>query len=170
MITQKLIRHIFDYRDGNLYWNVPRSGVKFGSLAGSLREDGYRDIRVDGRAYRAHRLIFLYHHGYLPKMLDHIDRDTSNNDINNLRETTQSQNGMNRKKSKSYNGKPTSSIYKGVYWSKRAGKWQVAIQINWITRYIGCFVSEADAARAYNIEAIKLQGEFANLNDVEDIK
>jgi len=65
-------------------------------------------------------LIFLYHHGYLPKFVDHIDGNKKNNRIENLREATKSQNAMNQKVST----RNTSGI-KGVMWHKRDKKWFV---------------------------------------------
>jgi hypothetical protein len=39
-----------------------------------------------GHRQYAHRLVWLYHHGFMPKMITHIDGDTKNNRIENLRE------------------------------------------------------------------------------------
>ena len=165
-LTQDLIRELFDYRDGNLYWKVNKdSRAQIGDLAGHVgKKYGYRQIRINNKLYLAHRLVFLYHHGYVPKGIDHIDRDELNNDINNLRESTQQENCMNQEKSKSYNGKPTSSIYKGVTWDKEREKWIAQIQIRGKHKRLGRFASEIEAAHAYDNAAIKLCGEFAKLN------
>ena len=66
-LTQKYVRSLFNYRDGELYWKVARQGRKLGVPAGGISLDGYRVIRINGKLYRSHRLIFLYHHGYLPE-------------------------------------------------------------------------------------------------------
>lgn len=159
-ITQELVQSLFDYRYGELYWRVrPNGRVKLGSKAGSLGGRGYYQIQINGKLYYTHRLIFLYHHGYLPNFLDHIDRNTTNNKIENLREATASQNGMNQNTSKN-----SSSIYKGVCWRKNRNKWQADIAIDHKSKYLGVFKSETDAARAYNNAAIELFGEYANLN------
>lgn len=87
-LTQECVRSLFDYRDGELYWKVSRgNGMKIGDLAGTVRTDGYRSIQINGKLYLAHRLIFLYHYGYIPKEIDHIDSNPSNNNISNLRES-----------------------------------------------------------------------------------
>lgn len=166
ILNQDLLKEFFDYRDGELYWKESGCGRKIGNPAGRVRKDGYRGIRINDKLYYAHRLIFLYHHGYLPKYLDHIDGDPLNNSINNLREATKQQNSRNQKKIKSLNGKPTSSIYKGVWWSIRNKKWEVQISINGKRKFLGYFISEIEAARAYNRAAIKLFGEFAKLNTI----
>lgn len=163
-LTQDLLKELFDYRDGELYWKVARGCVKIGDRAGTDLKGGYRGIRINGKLYKAHRLIFLYHHGYLPKFLDHIDRNPSNNNISNLRDATMSQNGMNRKKVKSHNGKPTTSKFKGVYWNKRREKWQVRIQINGKRKHFGYYDSKIEAAKTSDKALIKRDGEFAVTN------
>lgn len=95
------------------------------------------------------------------KGVDHKDHNGLNNQKSNLRFCTASENLMNRRKWKN-----TSSIYKGVCFNKLARKWQANIQTNGKLIHIGLFVSEVDAARAYNEKAIEFFGEFANLNNI----
>ena len=166
-LTQNLLRELVDYKDGELYWKVAKGRrVKIGDRTGTIQRDGYRATMVNGKLYRTHRLIFLYHHGYLPKFLDHIDGNPANNNITNLRAATFSQNQRNRKKGKFYKGKPTSSIYKGVTWDKGAKKWMVQIMINDKNKYCGYFDSEIEAAKTYDKAAIEAFGEFAKINEV----
>ena len=169
-ITQDLLKELFDYQDGNLYWKMVKQGIKIGDRAGYDTNNGYRQVGINGKGYLEHRLIFLYHYGYLPKFLDHIDGDPSNNDISNLREATQQENCMNMKKPKSHNGKPTTSIYKGISWDKIDKKWKVSIRINGKPKHLGYFTSEIDAAKAYNKAAIEAFGKFAKINNIGVIK
>ena len=164
ILTQDLLKEFFDYRDGELYWKESGSGRKIGNIAGRLRKDGYRGIRINDKLYYAHRLIFLYHYGYMPQFLDHADGDPTNNNINNIREATNQENSRNMKRTKSINGKPTSSKYKGVYLNKRDKIWVAQIQIDGKQKHLGSFKSESSAAAAYNRAAIKYFGEFARLN------
>lgn len=94
------------------------------------------------------------------KDCDHINGDTLDNRIENLREVSKSQNMMNRKKVIK-----KSSIYKGVSKS-RTGYWVSRICINKVSFYLGEFKKEEDAALAYNQKAIELFGEYAKLNVV----
>ena len=167
-ITHELVRELFDYRDGNLYWRVAKANcLKIGDLAGFTRKDGYRQISINKKHYLTHRLIFLYHHGYLPKELDHIDGNSLNNHIENLRVVTHPQNCMNQKKTKTYNGKATSSLYIGVSWFNHNNKWGAHIKINGKLKHLGLFISETGAARAYNEAAIEEYGEYAMLKDIQ---
>ena len=161
-ITQEYIRELFEYKDGNLYWKIRRQGIRKDKKAGHLRKDGYSQIKINNKPYKTHWLIFLYHYGYLPKIVDHVDRNPSNNKIENLREATKSQNCMNRKPYKNF-----SSKYKGVSWHELSNKWMSNITINYKHIHLGSFTNEIDAALAYNNAAIKYFGEYAYLNKIE---
>lgn len=93
------------------------------------------------------------------KMFDHKDRNPFNNQKNNLRPATQSQNIMNTPKRKG-----TSSQYKGVCWVKAKQKWRAHITLNGKQINLGYFSDEISAAIAYDKKAVELFKEFANLN------
>ena len=167
MITQAEVRKSFDYReDGNLIWKSVSKyhSEKLGKVAGYLRSDGYRHICINGKFYLSHQLVFLYHKGYIPEEIDHINRNTSDSRIKNLRECSRSQNQMNAGKYKSMNGNKCSSRYMGVCWKKREKKWLAQIAKDGKRYYLGYFHSELNAARAYDRKAIDLFGEFAKTN------
>lgn len=74
------------------------SGIRKGKEAGYRRPDGYVDIRIGDYLYRSHRLAWLLVTGKWPAVwIDHIDRDPTNCQWNNLREATISQNHQNQK-------------------------------------------------------------------------
>ena len=142
-LTQQRLHELFDYADGVLLnKTIRRSQVKVGELAGHQTKRGYTNIRVDGRMYKAHRLIFLFHHGYMPTLIDHIDCDRTNNRIENLRACNKSENGMNR--AGSYGKAAARNVY------RRGDKFQVHMKREGKSHYIGTFntFSEADAAAA----------------------
>ncbi|MDH4318517.1 MAG: HNH endonuclease [Desulfobulbaceae bacterium] len=124
MITQARVKELFVYKDGDLVRAVPCQGARVGEVSGFMGEKGYRHIRADGRIYKHHRLVWLWHNGYLPENdLDHIDHDRTNNRIENLREASRSCNMRNSKQRKSSSG------VKGVSWSKRERGWRAQIMI-----------------------------------------
>lgn len=90
--------------------------------------------------------------------VDHRFHNTLDNRKANLRKCTQAQNNFNQRPRKG------TSEYKGVSWEKRRCKWRAQIVYNYKNKFIGCFSSEVDAARAYDKVAHILFGEFAFLN------
>jgi hypothetical protein len=160
-ITQARLHELFDYRDdGNLIWKVRLSDRnKIGKVAGSFsKSNKYYHCRIEGKTYRLHRLIFLYHHGYLTlgMDIDHIDGNSSNNRIENLREVTGSQNQWNRKK----NVNNTSGI-KGINWDKRKSKWVSRVMVNNKPIFLGRFDTLEEATVAVENAREKYHGEFA---------
>jgi HNH endonuclease len=134
-LTQEHLNTIFEYKDGELHWKIANNRkVKVGTIAGYVDAGGYKNTKVCGKQLKNHRLIFLIHYGYLPKMIDHIDGNTLNNRIENLREATPKQNQQNSKLRKN-----NSSGYRNVYWSKAAQKWQVYCRINGSMKHFGLF-------------------------------
>ena len=105
-ITQVLLFELFTYSCGKLYWKKklsPKSRFKIGDEAGGKndkRKDIYIRVKIKGSFYNRNRLIFLFHKGYLPEFIDHIDTIKTNDEIENLRECTGSQNQCNKKLSK----------------------------------------------------------------------
>ena len=117
------------------------------------------------KSFHIHRLVaeaFLENPNDF-KYIDHRDGNKINNNYENLRFCSISQNAMNKKKSDN-----CSSTYKGVYFNKRCRKWHVQIMIDGKRKHIGLFESEKEAAKMYNEKAIELFGDFAKLNDISD--
>ena len=161
-ITQGRVRELFDYNEktGELIWKLKRRGrCKVGTVAGCLRPDGYNRIHVDGKNYLAHRLIYLFHYGNLPKHIDHIDNNPSNSRVENLRECSHSQNLCNRNKQSN-----NTSGFKNVFWERGAKKWKSHIRSNGKVIYLGLFTDPEDAAKAADLEMLKRHGEFALTN------
>jgi len=88
--------------------------------------------------------------------VDHKNHNGLDNQRENLRLCTQTQNHGNRRKTQG------SSKYKGV--TKRGSKWEAAIKHNGKSKYLGVFISEVDAARVYDAAARNHFGEFALCN------
>lgn len=128
-----------------------------GSIAGSVNDEGYRHIRADGRAYKAHRLAWLYMTGEWPvEVIDHIDGNRDNNKFSNLREASRSQNLAN---SKSFRKGKVSA--KGV--RQTPSGWSARIQKMGRSHFLGYFESEAEARSAYAVAATEHFGVFARV-------
>ena len=97
MLTKKRCDELFIYQDGKLFRKQSVRNGAAGSLAGCKNSSGYFHVWVDGKRRLWHRIIFVMHFGWLPKIVDHIDGDPSNNKIENLRAATPAQNQYNRK-------------------------------------------------------------------------
>lgn len=157
MVTQALLKELFDYKDGHLIHRA--SGKSAVIKAGKKR---YARVTVNGKAESLHRMIYLWHHGYLPKVVDHIDNNRENNHIENLREVTQQQNCLNRKHHAN-----SKSPYKNVYlqpptenpeWKRN---WVVSIMVKGKRKYIGSF-EDLELADLVATEARNLyHGQFA---------
>lgn len=92
----------YNLETGIVRWKVNRTrgvkGVKAGDVAGHIDKSGYRIITLDKVNYYAHRLAIYYVHGYWPENdVDHINRNKSDNRIENLREVSHSCNIKNAK-------------------------------------------------------------------------
>ncbi len=153
MLTHQWVLDNFEYRADGLYWQTTNQKRKTGHRAGSMDNRGYRSIglRINGKLLRyfEHRLCWFYMTGQWPQhMIDHVDRDKSNNAWSNLREATRSQNAMNQNAT-------------GVYWNKDRLKWQAQIKVNGKPKNIGRFINYDEALKARQEAEIKYFGEFA---------
>jgi hypothetical protein len=155
ILTQDYLKQLFDYKDGYLYWKVDRGNNRLiGKKAGVKTKTGYRKICVNSTRHPAHRLIFLYHHGYLPFEVDHIEG--LSNCIENLRAATHAENMRNCKISKD-----NTSGFKNVSWHKASQKWRVTVQINNKPLNLGVF-NDIELADLVAQEARdKYHGKFA---------
>ena len=153
MITQERLKELYDYRDGAFFWKSTDDEHKPTPITKHHR---YRRLVVDKKAYALHRLVFMYHHGYFPEIVDHIDNNRENNSVENLRETTQQMNCLNRVTH--INSK---SGCKNVYWEKITKKWCVNITVDRIRRTIGYFEDFEFAELVADEARQKFHGTFA---------
>ena len=95
-ITKEMLLEVLDYRDGMLFWKKSLAHwVKPGTPAGGFRRDGYHSIGLWGKPRLSHRIIWKMFHGEVPDLIDHIDRNPSNNRIENLRASDKVKNSYN---------------------------------------------------------------------------
>ena len=119
---------------------------------------GYKNGKLLGIKYQAHRVIWFLEFGFWPGVIDHINGDTSDNRLENLRACSVSENARNSAMRKG------TSIFRGVSWHEQDNHWVVQIQTDSGRKRIGGFESELDAAIAYDRAAREQHRDFATLN------
>jgi hypothetical protein len=111
----------------------------------------YEKIKVDGKVYKSHRLAWFYVNGKFPDgEIDHINGNTLDNRICNLRDVSSEGNCRNRTKRADNKSGVT-----GVLWYPPSGKWQAAIVHNKKKIHLGYFVDIEDAKKARKEAEVK---------------
>ena len=155
-ISHDYVLSAFDYQDGNLIRKTGRVN-EIGQIAGCVHKGtGYIHVKIKAKSFKAHRLVFLYHNGFLPEFVDHIDGNKTNNKIENLRAATKEENCRNQKiRSTNKSG------CKGVKWVKCKNKWQVEVCRNYKQINFG-YYEDLELASLVAIEATELiHGRFS---------
>lgn len=147
-LTQARLRELFEYDAATgvvtRKITVGRRGPA-GAIVGCLTQKGYLSVRIDGRFFLLHRVIFMYVHGRMPAaQIDHINGIKTDNRIANLREATEPENSQNVKAHRD-----SSSGLLGVSWRESHGKWRASIGVDGVHKHLGYFDSKEDAYRAY---------------------
>lgn len=89
-LKEYILEH-FHYNDGVITRDDRKGGL------GSYDKDGYLIIKVKGHQFKAHRIVWLLCNGDFPRCeLDHINRNRSDNRIENLRESSRKEQVWNR--------------------------------------------------------------------------
>ena len=142
---KQLVR--YDAEAGHFLWRVDRKGsAKAGDIAGSECGGGYRAVCLDGHTYKAHRLAWFYVHGAWPVgHIDHIDGDTGNNRIANLRDVDRSTNLQNQRRA--HHRSSTGVL--GVFPAKTPGRFTAQIRKAGKLHYLGTFDDTQQAHDAY---------------------
>jgi hypothetical protein len=168
-LTQEEAHRLFEYRDGALYWKErPRSDFKtdlswkqwnpkhIGKRAGCW-SGHHVTLKINNKSHPLARVIFVWHHGFLPEIVDHADCNPMNNNISNLRAATKADNQRNA----GMFAHNTSGA-KGVIWDKRCKKWIGRIKVNGKCKHLGVFSLKEDAAEFVQLAREMLHGKFAN--------
>ena len=127
------------------YETVVRScGTVCGRPSGTHR---YGRLRINGYMHSTHRVVWTMHHGTIPQgaIIDHIDRDPSNNRVENLRLADYALNAINR-------CTPLKNSMTGAYgvnFRKSRGVWRARIQVNGVRVELGTFHTKESAVQAY---------------------
>lgn len=125
--------------------------------------NGYavRSVKINGvrKILLMHRFINNTPHGL---QTDHINGNKLDNRKENLRTCAVRENACNK------SPRGGKSKFKGVAWHKKTNRWRAYINITNKQIFLGLFLSEIDAAKAYDAAAVKHHGEFARLNKYEN--
>lgn len=133
MVSAEQLSTLFEYHDGKLYWKFREdmrkgTNTRFaGKEAGCEDVWGYKTVTytINGKKYRqlVHRVVYALHHNNWPPLIDHIDRDRTNNHIENLRPASKKLNAINSKRNKD-----NKSGFRGVSWNKLSNRWEAYIK------------------------------------------
>lgn len=129
-----------------------------GGVAGNLLNSARYLVGAKGRRYLAYHIVWTLHYGLIPpeREIDHKDRNSTNDRIDNLRLVSHSENNKNKR--------ITGAIkYKGVYCDRL--KYKAFIQVKGTPRFIGTFHTPEEAARAWDREAVKQGRTDLNFGD-----
>jgi hypothetical protein len=164
------VREMFDYRDGGLYWKVPKQGRPFNKPIGrKIKKNQDRiEVVLDGKKYKLHRLVWLWHHGSCPRFLKHIDGDPSNNAIENLAPGKPGhQRGVERAKGRA--GRKNSTGYRGVTSLMKGGKrvYRAQIRHNMKQHVSKNYDTAIEAAKAWDhmAKSLNYPKELLNFDD-----
>lgn len=111
---------------------------------------------------KQNRKDILMHRDFLKPekelVVDHVDGNGLNNQRDNLRVATVSQNGMNRTAISRNN----TSGHMGVVWDTNRGRWRSQIQVQGKMYNLGRFTSLNEAIAVRKAKATEFHGEFAS--------
>lgn len=144
----------YDPISGILLWNagICIKGVRPSSRAGHIKKTGYRGIRLFGKLYLEHRLIWFIQTGAFPTgEIDHINQDRSDNSWANLREVTRSENSRNRSRN------PDSKLGEhGIWFNSRTNKYVAEITVDGKKVYQKSFADIDQAISERKLKSIEL--------------
>jgi hypothetical protein len=159
MLTQTILREKLFYDDGKLYRRGTSGKIATKHIGSNANTKKRGTVSINGKSHTIYRVIFIYHHGYIPNHVDHIDGDFNNNRIENLRDCTNSENQRNKPAQPN-----TTSQYKGVCWNKLSNKWTSTANFEGSRKHLGRFKTELEAASAYDKYMKQFNSPFVYLN------
>ena len=154
--SQQQLQELFFYdnESGLLHWKIkPGRRTPWGKTAGSRDSTGYIVIGIDGEVFRGHKLIWIWNNGNIPedREVDHIDRNRSNNRLDNLRLATARQQEIN-KNARGFIRIPDSECKPWRSYHRVDRKWND----------IGYYPTALQARLAYEKRTSELEPEFAS--------
>ena len=157
-ISQTEIQRLFAYDGTGLVRCVTKGKAKSGAKAFQATAAGYKGFKVNGKLMLEHRLVWLYHFGEMPEIIDHINQDKADNRVENLRIATHGENLCNSKISKR-----NKSGVKGVTWADDRKKWRVQITHKGHKQCLGDFETLADAEHVITMARPAIHQQFSSV-------
>lgn len=171
-VSQKQLKELFTYdaANGGLIHKTERpvsnnfahlrdnGQSRVGQPAARINERKNRTVKhidINNKSYLEHRLVYYWHTGEYPRLIDHINGNPLDNRIENLRPCEYWQNAANtrlrttRKK----------TLPRGVI--KQGNKYYAQILVNGVNYNLGLHDTAEDAYNAYCAKHYELRGEFA---------
>lgn len=148
-VDRDLLKELFDYDEitGIVVWKKSRSPrIKIGSPVKYTNKFGYIQVRLEGKLWMLHRLIWLMQTGTFPKgEIDHIDGNRSNNAWSNLRDVSKFKNMQNRRRA----DKDSKTGVLGVTFDKQRNKYRAQLTMNGKKVLNKIFNTVEEASNAY---------------------
>lgn len=136
----------YDPETGLFSWVKHKPQQRKDIPPGFINRLGYHIIKIDLKAYKAHRLAWFYVYGeWPPVFIDHINMVRSDNRLCNLRLANRSENGLNRRVFKN-----NTTGHLGVSYNKASKKYVSLLMVNGKSTFLGYFDDAESAAKAYN--------------------
>ena len=110
--------------------------------------------------FKCSNVIFLLSNGYLTEgmFVQHVDHNPFNNNPDNLRECTRSQNAQYSKLRKD-----NTSGHKGVFRTRCGLKWHVAVKLDGECHHFGTYGDKDEAARVAAEARNEMHGTFGRV-------
>lgn len=166
--SQQELRDLFygDFINGELIHKPRQDGKNCaswntryaGRAAGNIMKNSYVVVEIHNERHYVHRLIWKLVTGREPMILDHINRDRSDNRFENLREATDQQNGYNQGRRRN-----NTSGHKGIWWHNKNATWCVEVATP-EGRFRKSFVNVEDAIAAKEEAIARYHGEYGCLD------
>jgi len=152
----------YDCGTGIFRWRTTRPGRPSGKIAGNVqapeknRKVARSRIFLKGKSYLSHRLAWFMVHGSWPiGEIDHVDGNSNNNSLANLRQASSSENKFNKSRPISNTSGAT-----GVKFIGRLNKWLAEAWVYKKHYSLGCYSSFDEAVAARDSFCRAIRGEF----------
>jgi hypothetical protein len=144
-LTVERVKALLDFSVHPLRWKIDRQGhARAGDIAGRIKPNGYREVKIDGRSYYVHRLVRFLETGKWPVEVDHISGNRDDNRPENLRDANRHLNMQNLRSATARSKSRSLGVTE-----YRPGRWAAKITVGGKTLYLGSSESRQAAEDLY---------------------